>query len=43
MGACKNDFIRQRQIDSDDLDAADFNDLYCDCNGMTISDADPGL
>jgi hypothetical protein len=38
MGATKNDFIRQRQIDNDD-----FLDLYCDTNGTTISDADNGL
>lgn len=43
MGATKNDFIRDRQIDSDDLDPATFYDLYCDCNGTTISDADSGL
>lgn len=34
MGATKNDFIRDRQIDSDDLDAATFRDLYCDCDNV---------
>ena len=34
----ENDYIRQRQLDADD-----FLDLYCDTNGTTLSDADPGL
>ena len=43
MGATKNDFIRDRQIGSDDYDAATFQDLYCVCNGTTICDAESRL